>query len=233
MSRSFVTVTLVSLLAGAGLAAPHIELNTRDKWVPCPSRQEYKDVVVSAPYYGDWVLANAIECTSGDQNNCEIVNGYSHTVTVEKSVSGSFTGGLDLGKIASAGFDAGFSYGWSTSDETAIGTTQICPTGGITCSAAAHPRLVKTTGKVRTQQYGRSDCTLGTDWSDFTVVAPSMVKIDDKTSKPEVGFDICMKTCYNTSGNFPDSCPDVQSGKIKIAYCPNYPPAGHYPWGNL
>lgn len=107
---SLLLLTVVSLLAGAGLAAPHGETDKRDNWRPCQTKQVYKDVVVSPPYYGDWVLANAIECTSGEDNNCEIVNGYSHTVTVEKSVSGSFGGGLDLGKIASAGFDAGFSY---------------------------------------------------------------------------------------------------------------------------
>lgn len=128
---SFYKFSVLSLLVGAGLAAPALEKKDDHSSLTCGD-YIYKDVT-SEQYLGDWFLANALSCTSGKES-CEITQAYANGMSVETSIGGGAGSGLDLGKIASLGAEVGFSVTWGKSTETSMGVTMICPGGGITCS---------------------------------------------------------------------------------------------------
>lgn len=76
----------------------------------CDQYLEFDGMQQTEWFYGPPVVAIDWSCTSVIGGSCILEKGYAHTTSVEKTISGSVSFGLDLGKIFSLGAEAGFAY---------------------------------------------------------------------------------------------------------------------------
>ncbi|SPO02507.1 uncharacterized protein DNG_05180 [Cephalotrichum gorgonifer] len=218
-STQLASITGLCLSAGGVFAAPQI-------FTPCFKESRYKDIVVSAPYNLPAQMATGRSCTSLATETCEVDVGVSHTVTVQQTVSGAFAGALDLGKIFNLGLEAGYSYSWSTSDETSASATVICPEGNYYCGMMVTPVVVKITGQV-TQQ-GGCNVVDETKYYPFEIVAPYLEGDDGQAEniRAAMQFSVCMYTC-----NGADSCNHAL--QIGLPWCPSDRTFDHGGEGNF
>lgn len=102
---------------------------------------------------------------------------------------------------------------WSTSNETSVGTTVICPEGGLECGAMVTEKVVRITGQQRLPPGGLG-CPGDNNWHAFDFLAPV------QEEGPIVNFQACLKSCG--SAQYPLSC-DVayEGGPSKIPICPS------------
>ncbi|KAI0388930.1 hypothetical protein F5Y17DRAFT_473830 [Xylariaceae sp. FL0594] len=196
---------LVLVLASRALAIPAPQAGAP----VCTQETKYQNLAESEPYDDNAQVASGYRCTSNEAEGCTVTESATHTVTVGKSVNGGSAGSLDVTKIFSLGLDAGFTYSWSTSDAEGTSAAVTCPKGGITCGIRVIPKVVKTTGQMKTVITGFNCPGSHDDWQDFEIVAPYQIGSGGSEElRTVMDFSACLAEC---DGADPDACKQAAS----------------------
>lgn len=108
MARLVAVIAALSVLAPSVFASP--QLNPPVTQICKVPNEEYEVTDVSDPYFTKAEPVGGSSCPQGEGNTCQHQKGYQHSVGITQSVSGGIAGGLNLGKIFSAGASLGYEY---------------------------------------------------------------------------------------------------------------------------